>query len=188
MDNSLLLHTCCAPCASGCFDHWRQQGFEITIFWYNPNIHPFTEHKRRLQAVEQYASQTQLPLIIAEGYDIIRYFRAVVGRERERCRYCFDLRLAVTGRVAKQKGFRAFSTTLLISPYQDQRTLQEVGNSIARKEGIDFVGEDLRSCYGESRRISQELDLYRQKYCGCVYSEWERFGKVKIQATDADSS
>jgi len=138
--------------------------------------------------VEQYASQTQLPLIIAEGYDIIRYFRAVVGRERERCRYCFDLRLAVTGRVAKQKGFRAFSTTLLISPYQDQRTLQEVGNSIARKEGIDFVGEDLRSCYGESRRISQELDLYRQKYCGCVYSEWERFGKVKIQATDADSS
>jgi epoxyqueuosine reductase len=176
----LLLHTCCAPCATGCLDHYRQRGFEATAFWYNPNIHPFTEHQRRLETLQQYCAQTGLPSIVAEGYDLIKYFRAVVGQETERCRYCFQLRLSVTAAVAKQKGFRAFSTTLLISPYQDQKILKEVGTDIARKEGIEFLCEDLRPCYSESRRLSRDLDLYRQKYCGCVYSEWERFGKVKI--------
>lgn len=174
------MHNCCAPCATGCLEHWRQPGLEVTAFWYNPNIHPFTEHQRRLETLQHYCAQTGLPLIVAEGYDLITYLRSVVGRESERCRHCFHLRLSMTAATAKQKGFRAFSTTLLISPYQDQKILKEVGDDVARKEGIEFLSEDLRNCYSQSRRISRNLDLYRQKYCGCVYSEWERFGKVKI--------
>jgi len=177
---SLLLHTCCAPCATGCLEHWQQKGLEVTSFWYNPNIHPFTEHQRRLQTLQEFSEKTNTPLIISEGYDIIEYFRAVVEHERERCRYCFRLRLSFTASIAKLKGYQAFSTTLLISPYQNQQILKEVGNEIAQKEGVEFICEDLRPCYSESRRISKELDLYRQKYCGCVYSEWERFSKTKI--------
>ena len=87
----------------------------------------------------------------------------------------------MTALIARLKGFDAFTTTLFISPYQKQDLLKEIGKEIAQKEGVDFLYEDLRGGYQESRRMSQELDLYRQKYCGCLYSEWERFGKVKIE-------
>lgn len=173
---SLLLHTCCAPCATGCIEHWREAG--ATLFWYNPNIHPFSEHQRRLQTLQDYVKTAGVPLIVAEGYDVVDYFRVVVGHERERCGYCFRLRLSMTAAVAKLRGFDAFATTLLISPYQNQELLKETGEDIAQKQGVRFAFEDLRPRYGESRRVSKELDLYRQKYCGCIYSEWERFSKT----------
>lgn len=179
--SSLLLHTCCAPCATYCIKHWQQKGLEVTAFWYNPNIHPFTEHQRRLQTLQGFAQQMKFPLILSEGYDIIRYFQTVVGHEAERCGYCFRLRLSMTALIAKLKGFDAFTTTLLISPYQKHLLLKETSEEIAQKQGVDFLYEDLRTGYSESHRMSKELDLYRQKYCGCLYSEWERFGKVKIE-------
>ena len=179
--SSLLLHTCCAPCATYCVKHWQQEGREVTAFWYNPNIHPFTEYQRRLQTLQGFVQKTNLPLIISEGYDVITYFRAVVGHEGERCGDCYRLRLSMAALIAKIKGFDAFTTTLLISPYQNHELLKQVGEEIARKEGVKFLYEDLRPGYSESRKMSQELDLYRQKYCGCLYSEWERFGKVKIE-------
>jgi predicted adenine nucleotide alpha hydrolase (AANH) superfamily ATPase len=178
--SSILLHTCCAPCATHCVKHLQQDGQDVTAFWYNPNIHPFTEHERRLESVQDFAQKTNLPLIISEGYDVISYFRTVVGHERERCGDCFRLRLSMTALVARMKGFDAFTTTLLISPYQKHELLKEVGEEIARKERVDFLYEDLRPDYNEGRKMSRELDLYRQHYCGCLYSEWERFAKVKI--------
>ena len=178
---SLLLHTCCASCATYCIKHWQQKGLEVTAFWYNPNIHPFTEHQRRLQTVLGFAQKANLPLIISDGYDVISYFRMVVGHEGERCGDCYHLRLSMTAMVARMKGFDAFATTLLISPHQKHELLKEVGEDIAQKEKVDFLYEDLRTGYNESRQMSKELDLYRQQYCGCLYSEWERFGKVKIE-------
>jgi predicted adenine nucleotide alpha hydrolase (AANH) superfamily ATPase len=177
---SLLLHTCCAPCATYCVQHWRQKGLAVTILWYNPNIHPFTEHLQRLQALQSLAQKEDIPLIVAEGYDVIAYFRAVVGHEKDRCSYCFRLRLSMAALIARLRGFDAFSTTLLISPYQDQQLLKEVGEELAAKQGVSFLYEDLRPGFEESHKISRELGLYRQKYCGCLYSEWERFGKVRI--------
>ncbi|MFC1925134.1 epoxyqueuosine reductase QueH [Chloroflexota bacterium] len=177
---SLLLHTCCAPCATYCVEHWQQKGLAVTSFWYNPNIHPFTEHQRRLETLQGFAQKTGLPLIASHGYDVIDYLRKVVGHEEERCVDCFRLRLSMTALIARLKGFDAFTTTLLISPYQKHDLLKEIGEEIARKEGVKFLYEDLRANYQESRRMSQEHDLYRQKYCGCLYSEWERFGKEKI--------
>ncbi len=177
---SVLLHTCCAPCATYCVKYWQQRGQEVTAFWYNPNIHPFTEHRHRLEVVQSFAQISNLPLIASEDYDIIRYFRMVVGHEGERCGDCFRLRLSMTALIARLKGFDAFTTTLLISPYQNHDLLKEIGEEVAQKERVDFLYEDLRTGYKESYRMSKELDLYRQKYCGCLYSEWERFGKVKI--------
>jgi hypothetical protein len=131
--------------------------------------------------MQSFAQVANLPLAICESYDVIDYFRAVVGHEGERCGDCFRLRLSKTALVAREKGFDAFTTTLLISPYQKHELLREIGEQIAQREDVEFLYEDLRTGFRESQRISRELNLYHQKYCGCLYSEWERFGKVKIR-------
>jgi len=118
-----------------------------------------------------------LPLIITEGYDVIDYFRQVVRHESQRCQYCFRLRLLETAETAYQRGFNAFTTSLLISPHQKHDLLREIGNKISKEKGIDFLYADLRKRYSDSRRMTKGLNLYRQQYCGCVYSEWERYAK-----------
>ena len=176
----ILLHCCCGPCAIYTVNRLRDEDFEATAFWYNPNIHPFTEHRNRLEAMRTTAQALNLPLIVAEGYEMIDYFRAVVGHEGDRCGDCFRMRLEKTAAVAKGEGFDSFTTTLLISPYQKHELLREIGEQIAEEQGIEFHYEDFRPGFRESHRLSRELDIYHQKYCGCVYSEWERYGKVDI--------
>ena len=178
--NSILIHCCCAHCAAYTVDYWREQGYEITALWYNPNIHPYMEHQHRLEAMQSLAQETNLPLIVIEGYDIIDYFRQVVGHEADRCQYCFRLRLSKTAETAHQMGFSAFTTTLLISPHQKHDLLREIGNGLAEEAGVPFLHADLRKRYSDSRRMTKGLDLYRQQYCGCVYSEWERYAKITI--------
>jgi len=119
---------------------------------------------------------------VAEGYNIIDYFRGVVGHEAQRCRHCFKLRLSKTAEIAKDMGFDAFTTTLLISPQQKHDLIQEIGNELAGERGIDFLYADLRKRYSDSRRMTKPLNLYRQQYCGCVYSEWERYANLCIVA------
>ena len=178
---SVLLHTCCAHCAAYPVKYWREQGYEVSALWYNPNIHPYMEHQNRLEAMQSLAQIMSLPLIVTEGYDMIDYFRQVVGREAQRCQYCYRIRLAKTAEVAKERGFDAFSTTLLISTQQKHDLLQEIGNKIAEEEGIDFLYADLRKRYSDSRHMTKPLNLYRQQYCGCIYSEWERYANIKIE-------
>jgi len=121
------------------------------------------------------AQEMSLPLIVTEGYDMISYFRHVAGHEAQRCQRCFRLRLSKTGETARQRGFDAFTTTLLISPHQKHELIQETGNIIANETGIAFLYADLRKRYSDSRRMTKGLNLYRQQYCGCIYSEWERY-------------
>jgi len=175
-----LLHACCAPCATYTVNRLREEGFDVTAFWYNPNIHPFTEHRHRLESMRAFAEAVDLPLLVADGYDMLDYFRAVVGHEGERCGDCFRMRLDRTATVASENGFALFTTTLLISPYQKHELLRQTGEAVARETGIEFHYEDFRTGFRESQRLSREMDLYHQKYCGCIYSEWERFGKVDI--------
>jgi predicted adenine nucleotide alpha hydrolase (AANH) superfamily ATPase len=177
----LLIHSCCAHCAAYTVEYWREQGYDASAFWYNPNIHPYTEHRHRLEAMQSLAKTMSLPLIIAEGYDIIEYFRGVVGHEADRCRYCFRLRLSKTAEIAKEKGFDAFTTTLLISPQQKHELIKEIGEELAKETGVEFFYADLRKRYSDSRHITKPLDLYRQQYCGCVYSEWERYADITIK-------
>jgi len=160
----VLIHVCCAHCAAYTVEHWRQQGWEVGGFWYNPNIHPYTEHQQRLESMKSLAQEIDLPLIIDE---------------EERCRYCFVLRLAKTAETARQHGFDAFTTTLLISPHQKHDLIQETGSKIAAEYGPEFLYADLRKRYSDSRHITKPLNLYRQQYCGCVYSEWERYTSTK---------
>ena len=175
--DSVLVHCCCAHCAAYTVDYWQRQGYEVSALWYNPNIHPYTEHQHRLEAMKSLAQEVNLPLIVAEGYDMVNYFRQVVGHESQRCQYCFRLRLLKTAETARQAGFSAFTTSLLISPHQKHDLLQEIGHKIAEEKGVDFLYADLRKRYSDSRHMTKGLDLYRQQYCGCIYSEWERYSQ-----------
>ncbi len=179
--NTVLVHSCCTHCAAYTVDYWRKQGYKVGILWYNPNVHPYTEHQHRLEAMQSLAQEMKFPLIVEDGYDMVDYFRQVVGHEAERCRYCFRLRLSKTAETARQKGFGAFTTTLLISPHQKHELLRDIGNEMAMEKGIDFLYADLRKHYSDSRRMTKGLNLYRQQYCGCVYSEWERFANIEIE-------
>ena len=178
---SVLVHCCCAHCTAYTIGHWRQQGYETSALWYNPNIHPYMEHQHRLEAMQSLAEFLSFPLIVAKGYDIIEYFRQVVGNEAQRCQYCFRLRLLRTAEDALRLGFDAFTTSLLISHQQKHELLKEIGDSLAQEKGISFLYADLRKRYSDSRHITKPLNLYRQQYCGCVYSEWERYADIKIE-------
>ena len=181
MMKSVLIHCCCAHCAAYTANYWREQGYAVSALWYNPNIHPYTEHQQRLEAMKSLAQEMKLPLIISEDYDMIEYFHRVVGHESERCQYCFRLRLSKTVETAQLKGFNAFTTTLLISPHQKHDLIREVGHKVAEASGLTFLYADLRKRYSDSRRLTKGLNLYRQQYCGCVYSEWERYANITIK-------
>ena len=179
-NNRLLIHCCCAHCAAYTVKHFREEGYEISALWYNPNIHPYLEHQNRFEAMKLLAQKIDLPMIIIQGYDFISYFREVVGREKERCGYCFRLRLSKTADTALKMCFTAFTTTLLISPHQKHELIRQVGSQLARETGVDFLYADLRKRYSDSRHLTKPLKLYRQQYCGCIYSEWERYHDTKI--------
>jgi hypothetical protein len=172
---SVLLHICCGPCGTYTIKRLREQGFEVRGFWYNPNIHPFGEHERRRECVRLYAEGIDLPMLWSEGYDMPAYFRAVAGHEAfgERCAICYRLRLARTAQMARQEGFDAFTTTLLISPYQQQALIREIGEELAREQGVAFYFENFRQGWCERGPMAREHEMYEQRYCGCVYSEWE---------------
>ena len=178
---SVLIHVCCAHCAAYTTDYWRQQGYEVSALWYNPNIHPYMEHQHRLEGMVSLAQEVNLPLIVTEHYDIIEYFRRVAGNESRRCQFCFNLRLSKTADTARQMGYEAFTTTLLISPHQKHDLLRETGINLAEAKGIEFLYADLRKRYSDSRHLTKPLNLYRQQYCGCVYSEWERNANITIE-------
>ena len=173
--NKILVHVCCAHCAAYTVAHWRREGYDVGGFWYNPNIHPFTEHQSRLESMQTLAQKVALPLIVSPDYDIVEYFRRVVNHESERCRFCFELRLQKTAEIARAQGFAAFTTTLLISPHQKHEIIAAVGKQVGEANGVAFLYADLRKRYSDSRHITKPMELYRQQYCGCIYSEWERY-------------
>lgn len=175
MSNSLLLHCCCAHCTAYTVEYWRGKGYDVSGFWYNPNIHPYTEHLKRLDSIRDLSKTMQFPLISVDSYDMPEYFRNVAGNEQKRCDICFQLRLNRTAVKSKEDGFDNFSSTLLISPHQKHELIKITGEQIARKVQISFLYADLRKRFSDSRHITKPMNLYRQQYCGCVYSEYERY-------------
>jgi len=171
----LLLHTCCAPCLIYPLERLREKGFSVTGFFYNPNIHPFSEYKNRKQAIEDFSKTDDIEMIYPE-YRPAEYFQAVNMKEdsSDRCLLCWSLRLRKTAQAAKEKGFDSFTTTLLVSPYQDQEQLKKIGNDIAKEVEIDFYYEDFRPGFRKAHDLARAKGFYCQKYCGCIYSEVQR--------------
>jgi epoxyqueuosine reductase len=172
----LLLHICCAPCALYPVKQLTGGSFEkVAGFYYNPNIHPASEYKRRRDALADVEKSLNIE-VVYPSYNMEEYFRKIILKEvsAERCGICWESRLSETARFAKKNGFDAFSTTLLISPYQDHGMLKTIGKKTEEETGVEFFYQDFRKGFRESQEEAKKRGIYRQKYCGCVFSELER--------------
>lgn len=175
----ILLHTCCAPCSIYPVGFLRGEGHDVTGYFFNPNIHPYTEFKKRQEALEKYAAEIGMDMIFDPGYHLEEFLRGAAFRESNRCRVCYTMRLDQAAREAKAGGYDCFSTTLLVSPYQKHELIGEIGREAGDKHGVTFYYMDFRPGYREAAALSRKMDMYRQKYCGCIYSEKERYYKPK---------
>jgi predicted adenine nucleotide alpha hydrolase (AANH) superfamily ATPase len=171
----ILLHMCCANCALYPFQQLNEEGHEVFGFFYNPNIQPYQEYVKRLEAVKEIEKEWNIRIIYQDEYSLVDFLRSVVFRENERCRICYHLRLTATAKIARRGKFDAFTSTLLGSKQQDFDLIREIGEGVGKGEGVAFLDRDFRGGWAQGREASKELGLYRQQYCGCIYSEEERF-------------
>ena len=164
---NLLLHTCCAPCSVYCIDTLREEGIEPTVYWFNPNIHPYMEYKARRDCLKEYTKSIDVKAIFEENYGLDDFCKNVVNNLQTRCReYCYPVRLEQTAKYAKENGYTHFS--------------MEVAEQMAKKYGVEFLYRDFRVGFREGQAKARELGLYMQKYCGCIFSEEDRY-KKKIE-------
>ena len=188
----VLLHICCAPCLSGARIGFEKDDIDFTGYWFNPNIHPWREYERRMDELRRYQEMDPVDILYEDQYPLFTFIdnmlKAIPDRgnvdqdhfmsdiEKEsRCKYCYRLRMLSTAKAAKRLGFDGFSTTLLLSKYQNHGLLKEVCENVSIEVGIPFIYKDLRSYWGNSLDRSREFKLYRQNYCGCIFSEQERY-------------
>jgi len=171
----LLMHICCANCSLYPLKSLFSKSTDVKGLWFNPNIHPFTEYQMRLESVQKLQKVWNLDIEYVDYYGVKEFLRAVVNKEDERCIFCYSIRLEETARIAKKMALDGFTTSLLVSPYQKFDMIIKIGKEMGRRYSIPFYCEDFRYGWKESIGISRELGLYRQKYCGCIYSEMERY-------------
>jgi hypothetical protein len=175
----LLLHICCGPCSISPVAQLREMGHELQGYFFNPNIHPYKEFERRLDTLKEYATAIDLPLTVDGRYLLEDFLAEAMRIDRIRCEGCYEMRFRMAATAARQLACDAFTTTLLVSPYQKHDLIREVGERVAKETGIPFYYVDFRPGWHEGVRISRERQMYRQPYCGCIFSEKERYCKQK---------
>lgn len=172
----ILVHCCCSICAIHPLRVLKEEGFDVTLLWYNPNIHPYSEYQQRLESLRALQKLWGLDIIYINNYwDFYKFLRLLSGKESERCEICYNLRLTKTAETAASLGIELFTTTLLVSPYQKYDNIVRIGSQIGSNFNINFMDRDFREGFRQAQTLSKELGLYRQKYCGCIYSEAERY-------------
>lgn len=175
----VLLHICCGPCALYPLSTLRSEGLEVTGWFFNHNIHPFQEYQRRRDAARLMAELEGLELLELDEYRLEEFLAHVAADPAKRCGYCYGSRLDAVAAAARQQGFDAFSSSLFYSRYQNHDLMRQQAEKAAERHGVAFVYRDFRSGWQEGIRRSKELGLYRQQYCGCIYSEKERYLTAK---------
>ena len=174
----LLMHTCCAPCSIYCIETLKNEGIEPVLYWYNPNIHPYTEYKARRDTLKDYTNNIGIKTIFEENYGLKEFCKNVVEDIENRCsNYCYRVRLEQTVKYAKENGYDSFTSTLFVSPYQKHEELKKICEELAEEYNIEFVYRDFRTGFREGQAKARELGLYMQKYCGCIFSEEDRYKK-----------
>ena len=154
----LLLHTCCAPCSVYCIDTLRKEKIEPTVYWFNPNIHPYQEYKARRDTLKEYTKSISVDAFFEEDYGLRKFCEKTIHDLEKRCvDYCYPIRLEQTAKYAKKNGFDTFSTTLLISPYQKHDVLRTLGEKIAKEYGLNFLYRDFRVGFREGQNKAREL-------------------------------
>ena len=180
-DKKILVHICCGPCAAYPVKYLRENHPEYAVggYFYNPNIHPYKEFSKRLETLKNFSQSTRLEIIINDNYDLEYFLGKILSQKENRCRVCYEMRLRNTAILAKKEGFDAFTATLLVSPYQKHELIKDIAQKIAQEEKIEFHYFDFRPGWQQGVKISRELELYRQPYCGCIFSEMERYRKPR---------
>jgi epoxyqueuosine reductase len=173
----ILLHICCAPCTIYPLGVLRGEGHEVTGFFHNPNIHPYTEFRRRLETVSTFSKVSALPVTIDDSYDVEAFLNAVLPLGKDRCLGCYSMRLERTFKEAVEQRLDAVSATLLYSKYQRHDEIVRIAQRLSDEHGVPFLHRDFRAGWKEGQNESLRLGLYRQQYCGCILSEQERFKK-----------
>ncbi|BDE84669.1 epoxyqueuosine reductase QueH [Phascolarctobacterium faecium] len=173
----LLLHACCGPCACYPAEKLLVDGKAFDILYFNPNIHPYKEFKRRLNALRELCEKKRYKLIVDKSYPLETCVQGMLDETVIRCAYCYRVRMRYAAQYAKENGYDAFSTTLLVSPYQKHELIIQMAEEAGKEFDIPFYYEDFRKGYQRGVDISLELELYRQPYCGCVFSERDRYEK-----------
>jgi len=171
----ILLHACCGNCAIYPVKVLREANHDVTGYFFNPNIHPYLEYSKRLDALRSYAERTQLPVVCIDEYGLVPFLQAVAQKPRGRCDHCYYSRLESTARYAAENGFDAFTSSLLYSRYQNHETISRFGEQLGVEYGVPFHYEDFRVGWREGIETSKAMGLYRQQYCGCIYSEMDRY-------------
>lgn len=173
----VLLHCCCAPCSLSCIDPLRAEGIEPVAFWYNPNIHPWKEYQARRECLVDYAKEIDMELRVMEDYGLRSFVEKTADDLDNRCTLCYEMRLEKTAEYAAEHGFEAFTTTLLASVYQRHELIAAAAQRYAEEYGVEFLYRDFRPNFRAGNQRARELGFYMQKYCGCVFSEEERYRK-----------
>lgn len=173
----ILLHSCCGPCTIFPLKVLRSEQHDLTGFFHNPNIHPFREFSRRLDTLREFAETVSLPLLVNETYGLRDYLQFVDYSTSDRCHDCYRLRLEKAASFAKTNNFDAFSTTLLYSRFQNHEAIKAMCTSLAVLYELQFVYHDFRLGWHSGIEESKTLGMYRQPYCGCIFSEQERYDK-----------
>jgi len=174
----LLLHVCCAPCLTACLEGLQDSGITPGIFWYNPNIHPMTEYNSRRESLLALLFEKKLDFIDCNEYGLRDFISGIYGDkyyENNRCEKCYDMRLEETAFAAIKNNYDCFSTTLLTSPHQNHELIRKTGLECAERAGVDFYYRDFRPWFREGQKKAKISGRYMQKYCGCIFSEEERF-------------
>jgi predicted adenine nucleotide alpha hydrolase (AANH) superfamily ATPase len=187
----LLLHCCCAPCSVSCIGSLSAENIFPQLFWYNPNIHPYTEYKSRRDCLNEFAKSENLNLTIIDEYGLREFLNEVFLEgdnfsisQHARCKKCYRIRLEKTASFAAQEGYSAFSTTLLISPYQNHDEIKLLGEELSGKYGVDFLFMFFRPLFREGQSAARSKNMYMQKYCGCIFSEEERYLSSDVTRKD----
>ena len=171
----VLLHICCAPCTIYPLKVLKGEGHEVAGFFYNPNIHPYTEFQRRRDTLSTFASVSLMPLVIDDGYDLEAFLKEALPLGKDRCLACYRMRLERVFQKAVEIGTESVTTTLLYSKCQRHESIAAVAEELSARYRVPFLYKDFREGWKEGQAESRRLGLYRQNYCGCIFSEHERF-------------
>lgn len=172
-----MLHCCCAPCSVSCIEPLREEGIEPVAFWYNPNIHPFKEYEARRNCLVEYTEKLKVELIVKEDYGLREFVKNVSDDIDGRCKYCYEHRLEETAKFAAENGYKAFTSTLFASLYQNHEMMIKAAEKYACEYGVEFLYRDFRSNFRAGNNKAREMGFYMQKYCGCIFSEEDRYQK-----------
>lgn len=153
----------------------KQEGHSVSCCFFNPNVHPYTEHQKRLESAQKFCDQTGVDLIGEARYELERFLRLIVNHEEKRCSICYRYRLEEVASLGRHKHFDGFSTTLLVSPHQKREIIKQVGQEVGTEFGIKFYDRDFRPVWKRGCELAKQMELYHQQYCGCIFSEKERY-------------